>query len=172
MTLERTIGAGAASFWARSVEIILIPYYFNTVHKSYRQECGSVEERGWLETKSICQKFGDASRKSNPARVLPFSVPIDRATRQARSSFVCRFDMISSCEGFTFAESCINPPTALTFSVSVFSKNGSSASHPYTNTGVASATRELRRLSFRSGVRLSGRRRLDCRCMTTNGSNP
>ena len=131
-----------------------------------------MEERGWLETKSICQKFGDASRKSKPARVFPSSVPVDRATRQARFSFVCRFVIISSCEVITFAESCINPPTALTFRVSVFSAKGSSASHPYTNTGVASATREPRRLSFRSGVRLSGRRLLDHRCVTTNGSNP
>ena len=131
-----------------------------------------MEERGWFETKSICQKFGDASRKSNPARVLPLSFPIDRATRHGRSSFVCRFVMISSCEGITFAESCINPPTVLTFRVSVFSAKGSSASHPYTNTGVASATRELRRLSFCAGVRLSRWRLLDHRCVTTNGSNP
>ncbi len=95
---------------------------------------------GELETKSICQKFGEACRKSTPTRVLPSPALIDRATRQCRSSFVFRFVRISSCEGVTFAESCINPPTALTFRVAVFSENGSSNSHPYTNTGVASAT--------------------------------
>src|SRR6266404_3415577 len=96
--------------------------------------------------------------------INPDSLRIDESAVQFVRSF---FDA-----NITFAESCINPPTALTFRVSVFSAKGSSASHPYTNTGVASATRELRRLSFRSGVRLSRRRRLDRRCVTTNGSNP
>jgi hypothetical protein len=126
--------------------------------------------RDELGTKSICQEFGEDCRKSNPARVLPSSALIDRATRQGRSSFVCRFVKISSWEGFTFAESSINPPAALTFRVSMLSQNGSSASHPYTNTGVVRVTRQPRRLSIRSGVRLSGRRHLDHRRTATTSS--
>src|ERR1700688_1942268 len=129
-----------------------------------------MKERGELETKSICQKFGEACRKSTPTRVLRSPALINRATRQGRSSFVFRFVGISSCEGITFAESCINPPTALTFRVAVFSENGSSNSHPYTNTGVASATLQLRRLSFHSGGRRSGQRRLDHSRIATTSS--
>jgi hypothetical protein len=130
-----------------------------------------MKEPGELETKSICQKFDEACRKSTPTRVLPSSSLIDRATRQRRSSFVFRFVRITSCAGITFAESCINPPTALTFKVVVFSENGSSNSHPYTNTGVASATLEPRRLSFRSGLRLGDGRRFDHRRITDTSSN-
>jgi hypothetical protein len=128
------------------------------------------EATGELETKSICQKFGEVCRKSSATRVLPSPDLIDRATRQGRSSFVFMFVRISSSERITFAESCINPPTELTFTVDVFSENGSSNSHPYTNTGVASATLKPRRLSFRSGARLSSRHRLDHRRIANTSS--
>ena len=119
----------------------------------------------WVEpeTKLICQNLGDVCTKLSPAMVLPSSVLTDRETRQGRSSFVCRFVRISDCEGITFTESGISTPVALTFRVSVFSENGSSASHPYTNMGVVSCTRHSQRLSPRPGARLSGRERLDRR---------
>ena len=75
-------------------------------------------------TESICQKFLEACRKSTATRVLPSCDSIERATRHCKSSFVRRFVTIHSCDEFTFDESGISPPTALTFRVSEFSEKG------------------------------------------------
>src|SRR4029077_8459385 len=60
------------------------------------------------------QKRIDGCRNSTPARVVPSSVRIKRATRHARSSFVSRLVRISFWEGTTAAETGNKPPCELT----------------------------------------------------------
>jgi hypothetical protein len=93
------------------------------------------------------QKLGAGCRNSRPARVVPRSVFVIRATRHASSSLVCKLVRMSFCEQPTSAVTGTSPPFTLTLMVSVCSWNGSSPIRPYKRTGMARGTRVARRCS-------------------------